>query len=63
MIQEVDLSYKYPTSLASTLIESSLHQHFLNKHFKAITDYNQEESPVHFLTDLTLRTLTINDHE
>jgi len=63
MIQEVDLSYKYPTSLASTLIESSLHQHFLNKHFKAITDYNQEESPVHFLTDLTLRTLMINDHE
>ena len=63
MIQEVDLSYKYPTSLASTLIESSLHQHFLNKHFKAITDYNQEESPVHFLTDLTLRTLTITDHE
>ena len=63
MIQEVDLSYKYPTSLASTLIESSLHQHFLNKHFKAITDYNQEESPVHFLTDLTLRTLTNTDHE
>ena len=38
MISEVNSKYKYPASLASTLVEGALHQHFLKDHFKSITD-------------------------
>lgn len=63
MIVEVDPSYDYPTSLASTLVESSLHQHFLNKHFVNITDCNDADVTNYFLIDLAVRTLNINKNE
>lgn len=63
MIQEVDSSYNYPSSLASTIVESSLHQHFLNKHFETLTDCHDSEIPTYFLTDLALRTLNVATHE
>ena len=33
MIRDVAPSYKYPSSLASTILESTLYQHFLKDHF------------------------------
>lgn len=59
MIVDVDPKYKYPSSLASTIIEGSLHQHFLKDHFLSITDCKQNVTPTEFYTDLTLNTLKI----
>ena len=44
MISEVNQTYSYPYSLASTVIEGTLHQHFLSEHFKSITDCNDSSS-------------------
>ena len=44
MISEVNQNYSYPYSLASTVIEGTLHQHFLSEHFKSITDCNDSSS-------------------
>jgi AcrR family transcriptional regulator len=63
MIQEVDPSYNYPSSFASTLVESSLHQHFLNKHFEKLTDCHDSDIPQFFLTDLAMRTLNVSTDE
>ncbi|MFT6371214.1 MAG: AcrR family transcriptional regulator [Maribacter sp.] len=38
MIQNLDAEYEYPSSLASTILEGSLHQHFLKNHFLSLTD-------------------------
>jgi AcrR family transcriptional regulator len=59
MIVEAAPDYKYPSSLASTLIKSSLHQHFLKNHFVTITDCKPNASPSDFLIDLTLNTLKL----
>jgi len=57
MILAVNLNYKFATSLASTVIEASLHQHFLKDHFSSITDCNSDEDPTEFLSSLTLNLL------
>ena len=57
MILAVNPSYKFATSLASTVIEASLHQHFLKDHFSSITDCNSDEDPTEFLSSLTLNLL------
>jgi len=57
MIISVNPNYKYASSLASTIIEGSLHQHFLKDHFTSITDCNTSEDPTKFLSDLTLNIL------
>ncbi|MBO0330624.1 TetR/AcrR family transcriptional regulator [[Muricauda] lutisoli] len=57
MIQEVDGSYPYPLSLASTILEGTLHQYFLAEHFPKLTDCNQKITPTQFFTDLIFRTL------
>jgi AcrR family transcriptional regulator len=50
MIKGVDLKYKYPSSLASTILEGSLHQHFLKSHFSTLTDCHEEnDSTKYFL--------------
>ncbi len=38
MIKNLDAEYAYPSSLASTILEGSLHQHFLKNHFVSLTD-------------------------
>ena len=38
MILENNPNYKFPLSMASTILEGSLHQHFLKDHFVSITD-------------------------
>jgi hypothetical protein len=57
MILSINPEYSYASSLASTIVESSLHQHFLKDHFQSITDCNDKVSPYHFISHLTLTTL------
>ncbi len=52
MIIEVDNKYQYPSSLASTIIEGALHQHFLKDHFQSLTDCNNKVTPTQYFTDL-----------
>ena len=59
IITEATPNYKYPSSLASTIIEGSLHQHFLKDHFSSMTDCKEDISPVDFYIDLTLNTLKL----
>jgi AcrR family transcriptional regulator len=59
MILEASPNYKYPSSLASTIIKGNLHQHFLKDHFASITDCKPDTSPSDFFIDLTLNTLKI----
>lgn len=58
MILKVNSNYKYPSSLASTIIEGALHQHFLKNHFKSITDCHNAVTPSEFFVELTFKTLT-----
>ena len=57
MIAAVKPEYKYPSSLASTIVEGALHQHFLKEHFQSITNCNKNVSPYQFFSDLTLNIL------
>ncbi len=52
MIIEINSKYPYPASLASTVIEGALHQHFLKDHFSSLTDCNEKVTPSKFFTDL-----------
>ena len=57
MIKTIKPDYKFPSSLASTILEGSLHQHFLKDHFTSITDCNDSLSPTIFIKNLVLNTL------
>lgn len=59
IIQNTEPNYRFPTSLASTILEGSLHQHFLKDHFKSITNCNENISPSDYFINLTLNTLKI----
>ncbi|MEO9512441.1 MAG: TetR/AcrR family transcriptional regulator [Flavobacteriaceae bacterium] len=58
MIVALDAGYLYPSSLASTILEGSLHQYFLKEHFPMLTDCNQTTTPTQYFTDLVFRALT-----
>ncbi|QIH38508.1 TetR/AcrR family transcriptional regulator [Flavobacterium sp. Sr18] len=55
MIQVVNPDYKYAKSLASSIVEGALHQHFLKDHLKTITNCNETISPTDFYIDLVER--------
>ena len=57
MIKDINPDYEFPSSLASTIIEGSLHQHFLKDHFKSITDCKTGITPVHFYQNLVFNAL------
>ncbi|WP_298496867.1 TetR/AcrR family transcriptional regulator [uncultured Algibacter sp.] len=57
MIIAIKPNYEYPSSLASTILEGSLHQHFLKDHFISITDCNNGLTPTDFMKNLVLNTL------
>ncbi|MEY8849046.1 TetR/AcrR family transcriptional regulator [Psychroserpens sp. XS_ASV72] len=57
MIIEVDGKYDFPHSLASTIVEGALHQHFLIDHFKTITDCNEKTLPSVYFKDLVFNVL------
>ena len=63
MIKEVNPRYVYPSSLASTILESGLHQHFLKDHFSSLTDCNEKVTPTQYLTHLVFNTLNQNLNE
>lgn len=57
IIEEVNPEYGYAKSLASSIVEGSLHQHFLKDHLKTITNCNENNSPTQFYIDLAQKTL------
>ncbi len=57
MIRAVDPDYVYPSSLASTILESTLHQHFLIEHFPTLTSCDSKNAPGKFIADLVFRIL------
>ena len=57
MITDVNPDYKFPLSLASTIIEGGLHQHFLNEHFPKITNAKKGKTPTNFFMNLIHQTL------
>lgn len=52
MIVEMNPSYPFPSSLASTIIEAALYQGFLKDHFPSITDCTSAEDIQQFLMHL-----------
>lgn len=57
MIKAIQPTYEYPSSLASTILEGSLHQHFLKDHFESMTDCDSKVSPSNFMKNLVLNIL------
>ncbi|MFL9836230.1 TetR/AcrR family transcriptional regulator [Flavobacterium sp. ST-75] len=57
IIKEVNSSYPYPDSLASTIVEGALHQHFLKQHLTSLTNCSDEISPSDFYLDLINKVL------
>ncbi|MDB4292071.1 TetR/AcrR family transcriptional regulator [Maribacter sp.] len=57
MIQEVNGEYTYPSSLASTILEGSLHQHFLKDHFSSLTDCHKDNDPTQYFLHLVFTSL------
>ncbi|MFD2586499.1 TetR/AcrR family transcriptional regulator [Croceitalea marina] len=62
MIKTVSPKYEYPSSLASTVLESTLHQHFLKEHFPTLTNCNTSKTPGDFISDLVFKTLNQSNH-
>jgi AcrR family transcriptional regulator len=52
MVNDVNPEYPFAKSLISTVVEGSLHQHFLSQHLKTITDCNETISPKDFYIHL-----------
>jgi AcrR family transcriptional regulator len=52
MVNEVNPEYPYAKSLVSSIVEGSLHQHFLMNHLKTITNCNVTNKPTDFYLHL-----------
>ena len=59
IIVTIDSDYKYPLTLASTVVDGAMHQHFLKDHFRSITECNATVQPTDFFKDLVFNTLKI----
>ena len=57
MIANINPEYKFASSLASTIVEGALHQHFLKEHFSSITDCNDSVTPTDFFKELTINAI------
>lgn len=57
MVAGVSPEYKYPSSLASTILEGSLHQHFLKDHFSSLTDCHEDNDPTQYFLHLVFTLL------
>jgi hypothetical protein len=60
MILLVDKEYLYASSLASTVLEGALHQHFLKEHFPSLTECDNEITPTQYFTHLVNTILNTN---
>jgi AcrR family transcriptional regulator len=58
-IVNVSPEYPFPASLASTITEGSLRQHFLIAHFPTITDANNHTSTTEFYKHLVFNSLKV----
>ena len=56
-ISEVNPNYTFAKSLASSVVEGALHQHFLKEHLKTITNCNETNTVTDFYIDLVTKTL------
>ena len=56
-ITEVNPNYTFAKSLASSIVEGALHQHFLKEHLKTITNCNETDTVTNFYIDLVEKTL------
>jgi AcrR family transcriptional regulator len=63
MISKVNTSYEFPSSLASTIVEGALHQHYLKEHFSTITDCGQGVTPTEYFQNLIKKVLNISTDE
>lgn len=52
MVIEVNPNYLFAKSLASSIVEGALHQHFLKDHLKTITNCDENNSPTDFYLNL-----------
>jgi len=52
IIKEVNPNYSYPENLSCSIVEGSLHQHFLKQHFKNITNYSESVTPTDFFLNM-----------
>ena len=57
IIKEINPEYPYAKSLASNIVEGSLHQHFLKNHLKTITNLSEKECATDFYTDMAKKIL------
>ena len=57
MIKNVNGNYQFSKSLASSIVEGALHQHFLKNHLKTITNCDENNSPTDFYINLVENTL------
>lgn len=57
MITEVNPDYPFAKSLASSIVEGALHQHYLKDHLKTITNCDEVISPTDFYINLLEKTL------
>ena len=57
MIKEASPDYAYPESLASTMMEASLHQNYFKAHFPTLTNCKEGVSTTEFIIHLVTKTL------
>jgi AcrR family transcriptional regulator len=57
MILTINPKYEYALSLASTILEGALHQHFLQEHFPSITNCKKGKTPTDFFNQLATNAL------
>ncbi|MDG1571744.1 TetR/AcrR family transcriptional regulator [Robiginitalea sp. M366] len=62
MIGEVNGDYPFARSLASTVLEGSLHQHFLENHLPSLTNCKQPGSITHFFRGLVTSVLNSSEY-
>ena len=57
MILQVNPNYPFAKSLASSIVEGALHQHFLKDHLTTITNCDKNNSPTEFYIHLATNLL------
>ncbi len=57
IILEINPKYKNPLTLASTITDGALHQHFLRDHFTSLTNCNTNHTPSDFFTELAFNAI------
>lgn len=62
MIQQVDATYEFPKSLASCIVEGTLHQHYLALHFQSITDCDDEKNTIAFFKKTVFNQLNLTSN-